>query len=97
MGRETFDGERPGDANLLLVLVGLVVEEFELGLGSDGGVDFLLPGDARLPPVGMQLLRRVRPAFIGLARDLPFLPGLVELGVQLSRATVPGSPATAPR
>ena len=71
---EALDGERTGDADLLLVLVGLVVEVFELGLGGDRGVDLLLPGDARLPPVGVQLLRGVRPLGIGLARDLPFLP-----------------------
>ena len=35
VGREAFDGERPGHADLLLVLVGLVVEELELGLGGD--------------------------------------------------------------
>ena len=60
-GREALDGERPGHADLLLVVVGLVVEVFELGLGGDGGVDLLLPGDAGLPPFGVQLLRR-RPA-----------------------------------
>ncbi len=53
---EALDRERPGHADLLLVLVGLVVEVFELGLGGDGGVDLLLPGDARLPPFGMQFL-----------------------------------------
>jgi hypothetical protein len=55
VGRQAFDGERASDADLLLVLVGLVVEVFELGLGGDGGVDFPLAGDAGLPPVGMQL------------------------------------------
>ena len=53
VGAEAFDGEGPGHADFLLVLVGLVVEVFKLGLGGDGGVDLLLPGDARLPPVGV--------------------------------------------
>ena len=82
MGAEALHGEGTGDADLLLVLVGLVVEVFELGLGGDGGVDLLLPGDAGLPPVGVQLLCRVRPLAIGLARNLPFLPGSLERGVQ---------------
>ena len=80
---EALDGEGTGHADLLLVVVGLVVEVFKLGLGGDGRVDLLLPGDAGLPPVGVQLLRRVRPLGIGLARNLPLLPGLLERGVQL--------------
>ena len=71
---EALDGEGTGDADLLLVLVGLVVEVLELGLGGDGGVDLLLPGDAGLPPVGVQLLRSLRPRLVGFARNLPFLP-----------------------
>ena len=51
----------PATRTFFLSVVGLVVEVFELGLGGDGGVDLLLPGDAGLPPVGVQLLRRVRP------------------------------------
>ena len=73
---KALDGERAGDADLLLILVGLVVEVFELGLGGDGGVDLLLAGDALLPPVGVQLLRRIGPLGIGLARNLPLFPGL---------------------
>ena len=53
MRREAFDGERPGYANLLLILVGLIVEVFKFGLGSDRGVDFLLASDACLPPIGV--------------------------------------------
>ena len=55
MRRETFDRERPRHADLLLILVGLVVKVFKLGLGGDRGVDLLLAGDSRLPPVGVQL------------------------------------------
>ena len=61
MRREALDGERPGYADLLFVIVGLVVEVFKLGLGGDGGVDLLLAGDAVLPPLGVQLLRCRRP------------------------------------
>ena len=46
-GRETLDGERPGDPDLLLVLVGLVVEHLEVGVPLDRGVD-LLAGHAFL-------------------------------------------------
>jgi hypothetical protein len=74
VGAEALHGEGTGHADLLLVVVGLVVEVFKLGLGGDGLVDLLLPGDAGLPPVGVQLLRRVRPLGIGLARNLPLLP-----------------------
>ena len=80
--REALDGERPGHADLLLVVVGLVVEVFKLGLGGDGGIDLLLAGNAGLPPVGVQFLRRVRPLGLGLAWNLPLLPGLLERGVQ---------------
>ena len=53
VGAKALDGERTGHADLLLVLVGLVVEVLKLGLGGDGRIDLLLPGDASLPPVGM--------------------------------------------
>lgn len=43
---EAFDGEGTGDADGLLVLVGLVVEVFGLGFGGDTGVDGFLAGDA---------------------------------------------------
>ena len=64
----------PATRTFFLSVVGLVVEVLELGLGGDGGVDLLLPGDAGLPPVGVQLLRRLRPLGVRLARDLPLLP-----------------------
>ncbi len=83
VGREALDGERARNADLLLVVVGLVVEVLEFGLGGDGGVDLLLPGNACLPPVGVQLLRGLRPFLLGFARNLPFLPGLLERRVQL--------------
>ena len=67
-----------GHADLLFVLVGFVVEELELGLCGDGGVDFVLPGDARLPPCGVQLAGGFGPIGGGLTWDFPFLPGLGE-------------------
>ena len=80
--REALNRERPGHANYLLVVVGLVVEFLRLGLGCDGGVDLLLPRNAGLPPVCVQLLRRVGPLSVSLAWNLPLLPGLLERGVQ---------------
>jgi hypothetical protein len=50
VGAEALHGEGTGHADLLFVVVGLVVEVFKLGLGGDGLVDLLLPGDAGLPP-----------------------------------------------
>jgi hypothetical protein len=67
---EAFDGNRPNNPDFFAVRVGLVVEVFELGLGGDGLVDLLLPGDAGLPPVGVQLLRSVRPFGIGFDCDI---------------------------
>ena len=83
VGRQAFDRERPGDADLLLVLVGLVVEGFELGLGGDGSVDFLLAGDAGLPPVGVQFLRGIGPFSIDVSGDFPLLPLLAQRLVDL--------------
>ena len=74
--RQAFDRERPGDADAAVVLVGPVVEVFDVGGLGDRGVDLLLPRDARFPPCGVGLLGGVGPIGLGLARDLPFLPGL---------------------
>ncbi|MNK99685.1 hypothetical protein D3C87_1200950 [compost metagenome] len=82
MRRQRFHGEGAGHTHLLLVLVGCVVEVLKLGLGSNGGVDFLLAGDALLPPVGVQLLGFLAPLCIGLTRNLPFLPLLAKCLVQ---------------
>ena len=65
MRAERFDGERPGHADRLLVLVGLVVERFGLGVPGDGRVD-LLPrhafADVRVVGDGFQ--RDVRHALV---------------------------------
>ena len=71
MRRQTFHGERAGDADFLFVVVRFVVEKFKLGFGGDGLVHFRLPGDACNPPIGVQLLRAVRPFGIGLAGEFP--------------------------
>src|SRR5262249_53401519 len=75
--------KRSGDADLLVVMVRFVVEVLELRLGGDRCVDFLLSRDARLPPVSVQLPRGIRPLGLGVARDLPLFPLLLERGVQL--------------
>ena len=82
VGRQALDGEGPGDADLGIVGIGLVVEIFELGLGGDGGIDLLLAGDAAFPPVAVHLLCLLRPGLVGLARDFPFLPRLAEEGIE---------------
>jgi hypothetical protein len=73
--REALDGERPGDADLLRVVVRLVVEVLELGLGGDRGVDLLLARDALLPPTACSLPRLRRPLRDRPRGDLPLLPG----------------------
>ena len=55
MRREAFDGERPGDADALVVFVGLIVEQLGVGVTRDGGVNFLLPLAAQLPPFGVEI------------------------------------------
>jgi len=41
VGGERFDGEGTGDADGLLVLVGLVEEELPVGVAGDRGIDLL--------------------------------------------------------
>ena len=45
------------------------VEVFVVGSGGDGGVDLLLPGDALLPPLGVQGGGRLRPGVGGTGRE----------------------------
>ena len=82
VGRDALDGEGAGDSHLVLVLVGLVVEVFVVGLGRDGGVNLLLAGDALLPPGFVQVFDGLGPALFGLARDLPLLPAGAQGRVQ---------------
>ena len=72
MRRQALDGEGAGDADAFAVLVGLVVEVFELGAGGDRGVDLLLAGDAGLPEGGEGRAGGLGPVGRGLARDFPF-------------------------
>ena len=62
VGGEAFYGEGACDADGGFVFVGFVVEEFLVGFGGDGGVNFFLAGDAGLPPVGVELFGGVGPS-----------------------------------
>jgi hypothetical protein len=73
MRRETLDRERACDPDAGIVGVGLVVQVFELGLGSDRGVDLLLTIYPRFPPLGVQLGCLCGPCRAGLTWDFPFL------------------------
>ena len=57
MRRQAFDREGAGHTHLALVLIGAVVEQFDIGGAGDRGVDLFLPGNAAFPPVGMQPAR----------------------------------------
>jgi hypothetical protein len=61
-----------GPATRILVLsgIGLVVEVFEIGLGGDGGVDLLLPGDAGLPEPRQRGLGGLGPVRSGASRGI---------------------------
>jgi hypothetical protein len=50
VGAEALHSEGTGHTDFLLVVVGLVVEVFIVGLGGDGLVDLLLAGNAGGPP-----------------------------------------------
>ena len=73
MRRKALDSKGAGDADLLVVLVGLVVEVLEVGLGRDGGVDCLLAGDALLPPFGVQVFDCLRPCLRPPRGEFPIL------------------------
>ena len=53
MRRQALGGERASDTDTGIVGVGLIVEVFGLGLGSNRFVDLLLPGNVGLPPLGV--------------------------------------------
>lgn len=50
---KALHGKWSGHAHFLVVRIGLVVQKFKVRLGGDGGVNFLLSGDAGLPPGGV--------------------------------------------
>src|SRR5205809_2274326 len=60
MRTEALDGEWAGYSYLLFVVVRFVVEIFKLSLGCDGGINLLLPLDARLPPFCVQVFSCLR-------------------------------------
>src|SRR6267143_1255425 len=96
--RQALDRERPSHPDLPVVRVRLVVEVLELRLGRDGGVDLLLSRDARLPPVGVDGARSVRPLRVRLAEDLPLLPLPTSLGdgARRSHSPRPAAPPAIP-
>ena len=75
MGGKAFDGEGTGDADFFLVLIGLVVEILEIGLGGDGGIYGLLAGDAGLPEPGEGRMGAGGPVGRGIAGDFPVEQG----------------------
>ena len=68
--RQALHRERPGHADALVVLVGLVVEQLGVGAAGDGGVDLLLPLAAQLPPLRVQLLRPASGHFGSASRGI---------------------------
>ena len=80
MWRKALDGKRPGYADFLFVVVGFVVEEFELRLRCNGRIDLLLARNTDLPPVGVQLLGGHGPGAVRFTRYLPFQPCLRQRG-----------------
>ena len=51
----------PATRTRAVVDIGLIVEIFDIRARGDAGVDFLLPGDARFPPSGMNSGGCLRP------------------------------------
>ena len=83
MRREAFHGERACYTDFFLVLIGLIIQIFVVRLGCDGGINFLLAGDTRLPPVGVQLQCLLVPCRIRFAGDFPLFPLFAEKFIQL--------------
>ena len=80
--RQALHGEGAGDADFLVVFVGLVVEVFVVGFGGDGGIDLLLSDDALFPPIHVNSSDLLGPSLVGGAGDFPFLVRCAERGVQ---------------
>ena len=71
MRRKAFDCEWPGYADAAVVGIGLVIEKFVVGFGSDRGIDFLLPRDARLPEAGEGVPRGRGPGMLAPRARFP--------------------------
>ena len=89
VGRKAVYRKRACDTNFLFVMVRFVVEILEIGLGGDGSIDPLLPGDALLPPICMNPSNLRGPGVVSLAGDFPFLPGCAERAGLIVHVTVP--------
>ncbi len=79
--REALDRERASDPDTAGIGVGTVIELFDISCLGDHRVDFLLAGDARLPPRGVIGKRRFGPSGAPASRgisqsshDLPSAP-----------------------
>jgi len=73
MRRDALDGEGAGDADLPVVLVGLVVEVLVFGARGDRGVDLALAGNSGLPEA---LVRFTRTMATLLENGVLLLPAL---------------------
>ena len=82
VGGDAFHGEGAGHPHLAAVFVGLVVQVLVVGPGGDGGVNFLLAGDAPLPPEGVEGSGFLGPGRVGFPGNLPLLPGRAQGAVQ---------------
>ena len=72
MRRDALDGKGAGDADLPVVLVGLVVEVLVLRARGNAGVDFALAGDPGLPEALVSFARGLVPVILRLPGYFPF-------------------------
>ena len=86
MRAEALDSEGPSDADLLLVLVGFVVEVNSNSAFAVIERPFLLAGDAYLPPFGVEFfdLRSAIP--LRFTWNFPFLPRFLTALFSFSRS-----------
>src|SRR5437868_3964691 len=82
MRRQALDRERARDTYFAPILIGPVDEVFDFGIACDRVIDLSLPLRPHFPPLAVQLSGLRGPMIVGLARQLPFLPGLIRCLVQ---------------